>query len=358
MLRFRKRLSWLYCVLGRIEIGELSSNRKDWQRALPGLVVSVVSLGVVLYLVDLQELGRALLLADYRFIVAGVLVNILWLVVRGKVWQTLLPERVPYKTVFLTVSEGYLLNNILPFRLGEVGRAFLLSRKTPMGFWQVFSSILIERALDMSLATALLLSTLGFVVGGDWARQAALGVGLVVIIGLVGLYLMAHKQAWLVNLFDRLGARWPFLNRLGRNALPAFLSGLAVLTDSKRFTRAISWMLLNWGLGVLQYYVYLLAFFPGAHLLWAGFSLGAAALGIAAPSSPGAVGVLELTLVAALSLFDLNPSYALAFAVTNHVLLYLVIGVLGAYALSKDNETLLGLFRQARIMLSKTANPT
>jgi uncharacterized protein (TIRG00374 family) len=360
VLRFRKRPSWLYCALGRIEIAtsKLDLSRKDWQRALPGLFVSIVSLGLVLYLVDLRELGQALLLADYRFIAAGVLANILWLVVRGKVWQTLLPERVPYKTVFLTVSEGYLLNNILPFRLGEVGRAFLLSRKTPLGFWQVFSSILIERALDMSFATALLLSTLGFVVGGDWARQAALGVGLVVSIGLVGLFLMARKQAFIINLFNRLSARWPFLSRFGGNALPAFISGLAVLTDGGRFVRAIGWMLLNWMLGVLQYFTYLLAFFAGARLLWAGFSLGAAALGIAAPSSPGAVGVLELTLVAALSLFNLNPSYALAFAVTNHFMQYLIIGVLGAYAISKDNETLLGLFRQARSMLNKTANPT
>jgi glycosyltransferase 2 family protein len=360
VLRFRKRPFWLYCALGRIEIatGKLDLSRKDWQRALPGLLVSVVSLGVVLYFVDLQELGQALLLADYRFIAAGVLVTILWLVVRGKVWQTLLPERVPYKTVFLTLSEGYLLNNILPFRLGEVGRAFLLSRKTPLRFWQVFSSILIERALDMSFATALLLSTLGFVVGGDWARQAAVGVGLVVSIGLLGLYLVVRKQEWVLNVFHKLSARWSILNRFGGKALPAFISGLGVLMDSKRFVKAIVWMVINWTLGVLLYFAYLLAFFPDAQLLWAGFSLGAASLGIAAPSSPGAVGVLELTLVAALSLFNLNPSFAFAFAVTAHFLNYLIIGVLGAYALSKDNETLLGLYRQARGTLHKTANPT
>jgi uncharacterized membrane protein YbhN (UPF0104 family) len=117
-------------------------------------------------------------------------------------------------------------------------------------------------------------------------------------------------------------------------------------------------MVFNWGLGVLQYLVFLLAFFPEARLLWAGFSLGAASLGIAAPSSPGAVGVLELTLVAALSLFNLNPSFAFAFAVTAHFMNYLVIGILGAYALSKDGETLSGVYRQARSMLQKTANPT
>jgi glycosyltransferase 2 family protein len=325
---------------------------------LPGLLVSAVSLAVVLYFVDLRELGEALRLADYRFIGAGMLVTFFWLAVRGKVWQTLLPARVPYKTVFLTLSEGYLLNNILPFRLGEVGRAFLLSRKTSLRFWQIFSSILIERALDMAFATALLLSTLAFVVGGDWARQAAVGVAIIVLIGLAGLYFVARNQEWALKFFGSITTRVRFLNRVGGNILPAFLSGLSILTDGKRFLQAIGWMVFNWGLGILQYLVFLLAFFPEARLLWAGFSLGAASLGIAAPSSPGAVGVLELTLVAALSLFNLNPSFAFAFAVTAHFMNYLVIGILGAYALSKDGETLSGVYRQARSMLQKTANPT
>lgn len=331
---------------------------KDWRKVLPGLVVSVVSLVVVLYFVDLHELKEALQLADYRFVAAGFFITFTWLAVRGKVWQTLLPDRVPYKTVFMTLSEGYLLNNILPLRLGEVGRAFLLSRKTSMAFWQIFSSILIERALDMAFATALLLSTLAFVVGGDWARQAAIGVGIVVAVGLVGLFLIARNRERALQVFGSISSRWPFLKRVGGNALPSFISGLGVLTDGKRFLQAVSWMVLNWSLGVVQYYVYLLAFFPGARLLWAGFTLGAGSLGIAAPSSPGAVGVLELTLVAALSVFNLNPSFAFAFAITAHLMNYLIIGALGAYALSKDNETLLGLYKLARNTLQKTANPT
>jgi glycosyltransferase 2 family protein len=203
-----------------------------------------------------------------------------------------------------------------------------------------------------------LLSTLAFVVGGYWARQAAVGVAIIVLIGLAGLYFVARNQEWALKFFGSISTRVRFLNRVGGNILPAFLSGLSILTDGKRFLKAIGWMVFNWGLGVLQYLVFLLAFFPEARLLWAGFSLGAASLGIAAPSSPGAVGVLELTLVAALSLFNLNPSFAFAFAVTAHFMNYLVIGILGAYALSKDGETLSGVYRQARSMLQKTANPT
>jgi uncharacterized membrane protein YbhN (UPF0104 family) len=159
---------------------------------------------------------------------------------------------------------------------------------------------------------------------------------------------MARNRDRAMAWFEKLAARWHFLQRLGGRVLPSFLAGLAVLTDGRQLARAMGWLLLNWGIAVGQYYLLLVAFFPGARLLWAAFSLGVAALGVAAPSSPGAVGVMELSVVGALALFQMNFSVALAFAITVHLLQFLTTGVIGAYALSKDGESLAGLFRKLR----------
>lgn len=315
---------------------------------LPGLVVSLICLAVVFYVADPQRMIEALRLADYRVVAAGVLLALTWLAVRGIVWRTLLQEKASFSQVFFSINQGYLLNNILPFRLGEVGRAFLLGRKAGIPFWQVFSSILIERALDLALAAGLLLSTLPFVVGATWAREAAIGAGSVVLAGLVILYLLARYRARALAQFDRLSARWPVLQRFGGERLTAFFSGLAVLTDGTRFLRAILWMVLDWGIAIGEYYVLMLAFFPDGQFLWAAFSLGVVALGIAAPSSPGAVGVMELALVGSLSLFGLDPAVSLAFALTAHLINYLLTGILGAYGLAQDGETLSGLYSSVR----------
>jgi uncharacterized membrane protein YbhN (UPF0104 family) len=151
-----------------------------------------------------------------------------------------------------------------------------------------------------------------------------------------------------MRFFERLGERWPWIVRLGGKAITSFISGLSVLTDGLRFLRAVGWMFVNWLVAIVQYYVLVHAFFPDARLLWAAFSLGVAALGIAAPSSPGALGLLELSIVGALSLFGLDPSIALALAITVHILQYLVTGSLGAYALARDGESLVGLYRRVR----------
>jgi uncharacterized protein (TIRG00374 family) len=350
----RRKRFWRFCGWEKTEIATGSSqssldrSQKEWQRILPGLVVSLLSLAVVFYFVDLGQLQTALRLADYRLVAAGLVGSLAWLVVRGFAWRTLLQDRASFSKVFFSLNEGYLLNNVLPFRLGELGRAFLLGRKAGLDFWEVLSSILIERALDLMLAAGLLLSTLPFVVGASWARQAAVVAGSIVLAGLLVLYLLARNREWAMRLFERLAARWQLLSRLGGRVLPAFFSGLAVLTDGRQFLRAAGWMLLNWAIALGQYYLLLLAFFPDSKLLWAAFSLGVAALGIAAPSSPGAVGVMELSLVGALSIFNLNPSVALAFALTTHLVQYLTTGVLGAYGLSRDGETLSGLYRRVR----------
>jgi uncharacterized protein (TIRG00374 family) len=324
------------------------SPNKDWKRILPGLIVSAISLAVVFYIADIRLLMEALRLADYRLVALAGLLAVVWLGVRAIVWRTLLQEKATYKQVFSTVNEGYLLNNILPFRLGEVARAFLLSGKAALSFWEVFSTILIERALDVAMAAGLLLSTLSFVVGASWAWQAAVGTITLVLAGLAALYLLARNQEWALTQFEKLTSRWAVLNRIGRTQLPRFISGLSVLTDTSRFLRTIAWMIVNWGIALVQYYLLLLAFFPNGEFLWAAFSLAVTALGIAAPSSPGAVGVFELATVAALSVFGLSTSVALAYALTAHLLNYLITGVLGAYALARDGETISGLYYRLR----------
>jgi uncharacterized protein (TIRG00374 family) len=319
----------------------------------------VIALGIVLSLVDFQQLKIAIQHANYWLVFYCFIATILWLLVRGMYWRTLLRERARYKDVFFAINEGYLLNNLLPFRLGELARAFLLGRKSdpdgkPIGFWFVFSSILVERILDMAFGVGILVTSLIFVVGGSWAMPAALATGTIVVIGLIVMYILARNQEWAVAQLNRFGERWPILLKLGGGILPAFLSGLSVFTDGKRFLKAIGWASLNWGISLLQYYLMLNAFIPGAKFSWALFALGIAALGVAVPSSPGNIGVLEGALVAALAVFKVDFASAFAFAFTLHIIQYTLSIILGAYGLSREGETLLGLYQQLR----NTKRPT
>jgi uncharacterized protein (TIRG00374 family) len=338
--------------LGRSKIA-ISSIRNNWKRILPGLIVSAVALVVVFSLLDLKKFWQALLQADLRFILAGIFTTLLWLVIRGFVWRTLLQNKASYRDCFLTINEGYLLNNILPLRLGEIARAFLMSRKAALDFWQVIPSILIERGLDLAIAAGLFLCTLPFVIGVSWAKQAAMGIGIIVLAGLGAVYILARNRERALNWVDRIGERSRLVKKIAGRRVIAFFDGLAILTDGRLFLKALGWEGLNWLVSILQYYLLLRAFFPNPNLLWALFAVGVGALGIAAPSSPGALGVYEAVLVGALVVFGLEASLATAFAISMHIISYLVTGLIGGYGLYKDGESLSSMYMKLGKMKSE-----
>jgi uncharacterized membrane protein YbhN (UPF0104 family) len=111
------------------------------------------------------------------------------------VWRTLLRNRASFSDVFFTIGEGYLLNNFLPFRLGEVGRAFLLSRKSDMQFMEILPTIVIERAMDLGYSAIILLAALPFVVGAEGTEQIGIYRRAIVLAGFVMLYLLARYNS-------------------------------------------------------------------------------------------------------------------------------------------------------------------
>lgn len=362
MLKFPKKPFLPFYGMGRNKINPQNSklnstspaskavsNGEQWRFWL-GILISLVCLGILAYFTDWEQFWRALQLADYGLIGLAIGLSLVWLVVRGLVWRSLLQERASFWLVFRAVNQGYLLNNLLPFRLGELGRAFLLSRKANMRLFFVLSTIVLERTFDLLMAIVLLFSTLPFVVGVEWAQQASLGVALFVFVMLGSLYLIARNPRLMLRPFDFFQKRFPLLERFGHGSLEAFLQGLGTLTDWRRFLLVSSLILLNWGVGILQYHLYIRAFFPQAQVLWSVFGLGVISLGLAAPSSPGSVGVAEMAAVGALSAFGLNPSTALAFAVTAHLVQVLLTGSIGALTLAQDGESLLDLYRQTRMV--------
>ena len=309
-------------------------------------MISLVAIVVVISLLDFKKFWQVLRQADLWFLLAGSCATLLWLVIRGFVWRTLLQNKASYRDCFLTINEGYLLNNILPFRLGEIARAFLMSRKASLDFWQVIPSILIERALDLAIAAGLFLCALPFAMGVSWAEQAALVIGIVVIVSLGAIYFLARNREHVLAWVDRMGERYLVVKKLAGRRVIAFFDGLAILTDGRLFLKALGWEGLNWLVGILQYYLFLRAFFPHPNLLWVIFAVGVGALGIALPSSPGALGVYEAALVGALAVFGLEVSATIAFALSMHIFSYLLTGLIGSYGLYKDGESLYSMYNR------------
>lgn len=320
-------------------------NVKSW---LPGLIVSVVFIGLILAFVDVRKLVDAIRQANVLWLMVSLVVAVLWMMMRGVVWRALLREKAPYWAVFQTLNEGYLLNNFLPLRLGELGRAFLLSRKTNLTFMQVLPTIIIERVLDVAFSAAILLSAIPFVPNAPEAlKPAAYIASALVVVGLFVMYLLARNHVWALEMYEKLSKRWAILQRLS-GLVKSLFEGLAILTDGWLFLRVLGLMLINWAIAIVQFSVILLAFFPNAQLFWAMFGLGAAAFGGAIPALPGGVGTFEGVMGGALLLVTGDEARSFASAIVAHMLNYLITGVIGIYALSREGKTLSSVYQELK----------
>ncbi|MEJ5240472.1 MAG: lysylphosphatidylglycerol synthase transmembrane domain-containing protein [Anaerolineales bacterium] len=327
----------------------MSASRTSW-RWLPGAVISLLLIALILRTVDLPKTLQALRQANYPLLGFAFLLSLLWLALRAVVWRTLLRNRPAYTDVLFTAAEGYLLNNFLPFRLGELGRALILSRKTDLSFGAILPTILVERVVDLGFSALFLLAALPFVLGAAGARTLGWIVGALVLVGLFALYLLARFHQHALAFFHRISQRWPRLQARGGKALEAFLQGLSVITEWRVFLLFLGWMTLNWLLAWLAYFVMTLAYFPQATPIWGLFGLGAAAFGGAIPSLPGAIGTFEGAFGGALTLLSGDPSTALAVALTARLYNYFNSGLLGTLGLARDGESLAHLYAQLRTL--------
>ncbi|HSV85732.1 MAG TPA: lysylphosphatidylglycerol synthase transmembrane domain-containing protein, partial [Levilinea sp.] len=214
-------------IAGRPKTGRFWRSARRW---LPGVVISITALIVVFQLSSWADIGLAFNALQPEKLAIAILLTTISLGMRALGWTMLLERRVSLSKAFFTINIGYLLNNILPLRAGEIGRALYLGRTSGVSPLHVLSTIVIERAFDLIMAAALLLTTLPLALGMAWARPVALVTLFVVISGLVALYLVARNKEQVLVWIQKMGQRWPIVQKQVVPRIGSLLSGLSVLS--------------------------------------------------------------------------------------------------------------------------------
>jgi len=317
--------------------GELWKNVRRW---LPGVLISLVAFYAVFRVASWQDLTAAFAAVKLPNLATAFALTILSLLTRSIAWRILLQDKPSLKQSFLIINEGYLLNNLFPLRAGEIGRAVFMGQASGLGGFHVLSTIVIERLFDLFMAAIMLLSTLPLAITMDWVKPIAVITLVVVLAALVAMFFVARYHEKVAAWLSGIGKRWAFFGRVVMPRLDSLFDGLTTLTQPRRFLMALFWIALSWVVWVLMYYFMLLSIAPQAPLWWAIFTDGVLAMGVAIPSAPGALGVYEASIVGALSIFGINASAALAFALIMHLLQYATTGVFGVIGLISQRHSL------------------
>ncbi|MDX1600780.1 MAG: lysylphosphatidylglycerol synthase transmembrane domain-containing protein [Anaerolineales bacterium] len=284
------------------------------------------------------------------FLVPAALAVVLGLFARARSWHVLLGKKTEYRRAFWALNEGYLMNSVLPLRLGEVGRAYSVSRRAPVSGGMALATVVVERLIDVAVSLAALVVSLGFIAAPRWAGNVAMAGGAVLGAGILGAALLILTRKQLLELLARLpGARWIGLAGL----FDAFAGGFGEVADAGRLSRSGLWSLAAWVTAWIQLAFVFLMFDLQGSLVTFVFVTGVTAFGAALPSSPGALGVFELSMLAAMTVVGYEQVDGVSVAVTAHVLQVGITGALGAVALAREGESVVSLAKRAQNMMNQ-----
>ena len=305
-----------------------------------GVAVSAGALALAARSLRLGDVTDALADANYLWLFPATVAMLVGLVLRAQRWRVLFHPVAGLRlsNLFGAMNVGYMLNNLLPLRVGELGRAYVIREVEKVGWVHALTTVFVERLLDVLIVVALLLVLLPFVDEPGWATGPALVLGFGVL-GLAAVLAAAGRARKLARAVIEWVLR-PVPEKLRDRLLgssEAALDGFAALGHPQVLLWAGGWSAIAWGFSSLYLYFTLRAF--DLQLTYAApvFVLVAIALGMVVPSSAGYIGVYHAIAIETLTgVFAVDRSAAAGFALVSHALFYVIPTLLGmAYLWSR-----------------------
>jgi len=296
-----------------------------------GLAISIFSIWFVLRDVDLGQAWAIIRTASPAWLVLGLLCLSADVLLRAVRWQRLiLPiQRVRFLPILGYLLVGYLANNVLPARLGELVRSHYLGDRERISRASTLGTVVVERIVDIAVLVAIAaLAILVLNVRGVVASAILVGLAVtgLLIVGLaVGIAANRVPGARrLITLIER----WPSVADAARK----LRDGLAVAGRPRTLAEALGLSIAAWGATVIAFAAIGQAI--GLHLLIGEASLLAAgvALATAIPSGPGYLGTYELAAVKIAEALGRSSEQAFALALLAHATVLVLTSVTGAGA--------------------------
>ena len=313
----------------------------DRARLWGGTALSILLLALAFRGIDFPELWDTLARVNYGLVLVAVGIIIATAMAKTARWQLLFYPRHRqrrYGKLLAILFIGQMVNIVIPARLGELARAYLVGEIEGESKALALGTIAIEKAVDLLMVLFLFVGLLLTMAVPHWIQEPGVGVATVTLVLLATLVLSAHHKERLLSAFGRLLGILPELAQVRlMGHLEAALDSLEVLRRWDVSLWIWGWSAIIWFLAASTNYVTFLALgidlpFPAAILV-----LVVLHLGVAIPSAPGKVGVFHYLCVLALSVFSVERNLALSYGLILYFVAFAPPSLLGAFFLWREN---------------------
>ena len=301
-----------------------------------GYAIAVAALVWVFHDVAIADVWKSMRQMAWGWVLPAVMLDVISYICQGWRWRLLIRPfaRLAVARTTQAIYAGLFVNELLPARLGELVRAYLVHRWTGVGVPRVFTTMLVERLFDgIWLAIGIGLTAIwvplprDFILAGDiLGAIVLLGTAVVLILmgrsrrapqagtdASTGTSAHAEGNLWrrLVNSLEAIAGSTDLVNAFAISSLILVFQGAAL------------WMLM------LGFHLHL------------GLAAGIAVflivhLGTMLPNAPGNIGTYQLFCVLALGLFGIPKPTATGFSVMAFLILTIPLWVIGAIAVARS----------------------
>jgi uncharacterized membrane protein YbhN (UPF0104 family) len=333
---------------------------------IAGILISIICSWLFARKIEWSQLSVALKDAEYVYILPTIILIFVSHYFRAVRWSALIApiKRVSVLNLFSVTMIGFMANNVLPARIGEIIRPVMVAKKEKVKVTASFATVVMERIFDL-LSIIVFASLLFFFLPAETLQDKSvsminhaevstevvkakyvnekLGVPLSVvneeseaeapnlikqlkkwsivmalfgIIAITSLFLLSTYPQKSANFLEKLVFFVPHhLKAKLVNYLHSFISGLQILDNKKHMIWIGILSLIIWLLNAASVYVLCYSFNIGLSFAGACFVIVCLALAVALPQAPGFIGVFHIATQKSLDVFGVGLSSAQSFAI-------------------------------------------
>ena len=269
----------------------------------------------------------------YRYLIGSMTLQLTAVWLRAVRWKWLLVpiKNVPVWTTFNATIIGYFGNSVLPVRMGEVLRAYIVANNSALSVAQVIGSLIVERMLDVLgvvIFALIFLFNFEIIFIPKWFILIIV-MTTVVLFGILFL-ISSEKIKW-----DFIKKRKKlFKSKIGSKIYISFkniIKGLSVINHAPNKIGVYGFILVLWAMYYLSFIFVVKSVNLGLNWVDPGVLFIILSLAISIPAAPGYIGTYHATCVGALTtIYHIGLSESQAFAVLAHAMMFVPIVIVGA----------------------------
>jgi len=304
-----------------------------------GLVITVVFMWYAVRDISFADILQKISGANHLVLIPLLAIIYLFFFVKALRWKFLLSPIGDFsvKEVVPPMMVGFLGNNLLPLRLGELVRVVAFCKKFGTHKSSVLSTLVLERIFD--IFSILILLIIGIITTPSlpsWCRNVGFGMGGMALV--LSVFLFAYTK-WTEEIIAAFEKYFSFLSekifRFISHNIEKSAHGLHSLKDTRLLFINAMLSIAEWCMMCATVYLSLIAFNIFLPLSASLVVNGVTAFGVAIPSSPGFFGVIEAIFSKTLALFNVPQIDAISSAIYYHLTSYITINIAGFYYLHK-----------------------